>query len=257
MPDQLYNILRQISAGNLNDQSAYAAGVRDLLTLLNLAHQVEGKTQPTGEVSQFLLDLLAVHKQDELVLQFDWNNLDQDGLRGVDILAAVEQARLKTINEPTPARTVSVAQAIIKKKTATGDYYFMQYDYHGGRYQLIGGKQDPEDLHIEAALRREMSEELRLDVIPTHQEAALELLLANWRQRQRSSTYGLLTAYSFTFYFVGAFRVPLLIDDDNQWLSKEAIIHGSAADQRTITTILQDAVGWSSLDSLPATNFRP
>lgn len=223
-----------------------------MLALLGLT----SSSQPAGVVERLLLDLLAAHNDDGLPIQFDWSDLDKEGLRGVDVLRAFEQERLAIIEQPTPARSVEVVEAIIKRTVDGTVQYFMQYDVHGGRFQPIGGKCDPEDADTNVALRREMFEELALSAIPDAEAVKLRQLDTTWSPTEISSTYGILTAYTFSFYLVEVMRVPLRNDPNNAWLTRAEIEAGTASDGRAISQVYVDAFGWGKLDRLPETIFE-
>nr|MBN1229560.1 NUDIX domain-containing protein [Anaerolineae bacterium] len=236
--------------------SAYNEGVLDLLSLLGLVRLESGVYQPTGEVARMLLDSLAAHLHDGVAVGLDWDDLDRDGLRGVDLLKMFEQERVSRLVEPSPARAVQVTQAVIKAVHDGEDVYLMQYDRHGGHYQPIGGKRDPGDADSAAALRREMMEELVLDHLPGPDECSLLLLRSGWQITEISRTYGILTAYSVDFYVVRAITFPIKTDQDTCWLSRREMAEGIADDGRAISPILVGVLGLDWLDSLPRSTTK-
>jgi 8-oxo-dGTP pyrophosphatase MutT (NUDIX family) len=241
--DQLVGIRREgliHTLRELDGSSDYARGVQDVLRLLGLT-AADGK--PTGEVAGMLIDSLRAHLRDGVVVGLAWNDLDGGGLRGVDVLRTIEDARTRAVGDPTPARVVRVVQAVIKARRGEDDRYLMQYDRHAGRYQPIGGKQDPEDASPEAALRREFAEELGLDGPPDRHVLAMEPLHAGWRTLDLSATYGVLTAYEMDFFAVTAVRLPIPVDADTRWLTLDEIGAEKAKDGRAISPVYQQALG--------------
>jgi 8-oxo-dGTP pyrophosphatase MutT (NUDIX family) len=218
----------------------YARGVQDVLWLLGLT-AADGA--PTGEVAGMVIDSLRAHLRDGVTVGLAWNDLDGGGLRGADVLRAVEDARRRSVADPTPARVVRVVQAIVKARRGADDFYLMQYDRHAGRYQPIGGKQDPEDASPEAALRREFAEELELDGPPGPHLLAMEPLHAGWRTLDLSATYGVLTAYEMDFFAATAVRFPIPVDADTRWLTLGEIGAEKAKDGRAISPVYQQALG--------------
>lgn len=251
-PDEhpLLSILR-----DLTETTPYAHGALDVLRLLGLVAVEEGNAVPTGEVAELVLASLAAHAADRITVKFDWNRLDREGLRGVDVIRAFEEARVARVEHLTPGRIVRVAQAVIKTRRAGIDAYLMQYDPHGGQYQPIGGKVDRRDADSEAALRREIAEELALDAQPGPDLVALAPVLVDWGMESISPTYGILTRYAFDFFHVRRLHVPLPADDETRWLTREEISTGRALDGRAISRVAVDALGWEQLDGLAATDI--
>lgn len=232
----------------LHARSDYGRGVLDLLRLLGL---VSGRDAPADEVAAMVIGSLRAHLLDGVVVGLRWGDLDAEGLRGVDILRAMEAARAAAVTSPTPARTVRVAQAVIKARRGSEDFYLMQYDAHAERYQPIGGKQEVSDADSAAALRRELMEELGLDAPPGPDRCTLTLIRADWQKTALSATYGVLTRYTMDFYAVSAIRFPLSLREGTRWLSRAEIVARRAADGRAITPIYEEALGLATLDGLP------
>jgi 8-oxo-dGTP pyrophosphatase MutT (NUDIX family) len=246
-PDQhrLAEVLAALSA-----QSGYAQGALDVLRLLGLVEEREGGIEPAGEVSALFLHSLRAHLRDGVRFCFDWDDLDSEGVRGVDLLRAAESARARAVPNPTPGRVVKVVQAIIKSRVGGEDCYLMQYDRHAGRFQPLGGKQEPGEGDPGEALRRELAEELALGALPGPDVCALTPLLEGWQTVIPSPTYGVLTGYTFAFFHVTAVRFPIRIDADTRWLTRGEIERGRADDGRDISPIYLEALGLARLDGL-------
>lgn len=234
---------------NLAPSTPYARGVLDALCLLGL---IAADGAPSGEVAGYVLASLAAHVEDGIALRFDWNDLDGEGLRGVDVLRAWESARVAAVPHPTPGRIVEVVQAVIKARQDGEDRYLMQWDAHAGRYQPLGGKREPGDPDTAAALRREIREELGLDRIPTRDECALTSLLAGWPTEEISAAYGIYTRYSIDYYAATRISFPVRAGGETRWLSRREIAAGRADDGRAVSDTFQRALGWNPLDALPA-----
>jgi 8-oxo-dGTP pyrophosphatase MutT (NUDIX family) len=236
----------------LSIETEHARGVIDTLALLGLI-RFEGSTpQPAGKVTAMLIDVLRAHVTDGVPVSLDWDDLDRGDVRGVDILLAIETARVAAVNAPTPARQVQTADAVIKTRQGGEDAYLMQYDLHARRYQPIGGKMEIEDAGLEAALRREVAEELRLDSPPGSEVLVVEEI-GTWQETALSATYGLLTRYRFTFFAARQVGFPLKIDSETHWLRRSELLSGVAEDGRPITPIYQQALGIETLDDLELT----
>ena len=244
----------------LTPDGDYARGVLDVLALLGLVQPAaDGPAAPTGEVAAMLLGSLRAHLADGVPVGFAWDDLDAEGVRGADVLRAIEAARLAAVGESaSPGRVVSVVQAVIKAEQGGAARYLFQYDAHARRYQPIGGKQDPGDASPEAALRREIAEELELPAAPTEAEAPLRRLGEVWRTRELSATYGVLTAYEMRVYAVEAAGFPIRADADTRWLTRAEIAAEVAADGRAVSPVYQQALGGlAALDALPAVLSLP
>ncbi len=239
----LEDVLHTLHAG-----SDYARGVLDLLRLLGL---ISGRDAPADEVAAMFMESLRAHLLDGVVVGLRWGDLEAQGVRGVDILRAVEAARAAAVASPTPARNVRVVQAVIKARRGGEDFYLMQYDAHAGCYQPLGGKQEAGDADSAAALRRELMEELGLAAPPGPDRCTLTLIRAAWQKTALSATYGVLTRYTMDFYAVSEVRFPLTPGEGTRWLSRAEIAARCAADGRAITPIYEEALGLDALDALP------
>lgn len=238
---------------DLQPTAEYAQGVLDVLSLLGLVRAAGGgAVAPAGEVAAMVIASLRAHLADGVSVQLAWDDLDSAGLRGVDVLRALEAARAAAVPEPTPGRVVSVVQAVIKAEQGGAARYLFQYDAHARRYQPIGGKQDPADASPEAALRREIAEELGLPAPPAPARAPLAPLGGVWRTRALSATYGVITAYEMRFYALTAAGFPIRTDDDTRWLARAEIEAGRAADGRAVSPVYREGLGGlEPLDALP------
>jgi 8-oxo-dGTP pyrophosphatase MutT (NUDIX family) len=235
---------------SLEASTDYARGALDVLRLMGLARLSGGKVEPADEVAGMLIDSLRAHLADGVAVAVDWGDLDAAGFRGVDLLRAIEAARIERVDKPTPGRVVEVTQGIVKARRGDRDVYLMQFDAHAGRYQPIGGKKDPTDADTAEALRREMMEELGLDSLPGPDQCRLTPVRVDWLTTTISATYGIVTAYAMDFYHVGDLRFDIPTDADTRWLTREEIAAQQAADGRAISTVYQEALGLDALDAL-------
>ncbi len=248
LPPDLDRAALEAALHTLHAGSDYARGVLDVLRLLGL---ISGHDAPSDEVAAMFIESLRAHLADGVVVGLRWGDLDAQGLRGVDILRAIETARAAAVISPTPARTVRIAQAVIKGRRGSEDLYLMQYDAHAGCYQPLGGKQDAGDADSAAALRRELMEELRLDALPGPDLCTLTLLRADWQKTAPSPTYGILTRYSADFYTVSAIRFPIALTGGTRWIARAEIAARRTADGKAITSLFEEALGWDVLDAIP------
>jgi 8-oxo-dGTP pyrophosphatase MutT (NUDIX family) len=243
--ERLADVLAALAA-----DTDYARGALDVLRLLGLVEDRGGSLEPAGEVSALFLHSLRAHLRDGVRFCFDWDDLDAEGTRGVDVLWAAETARARAVPDPTPARVVTVVQSIIKTRVGDEDRYLMQYDRHARRFQPLGGKLELNDHDLDRALRRELAEELALDTAPDLDLCELVLLDEGWRTVVPSATYGVLTHYTFAFFHVVNVQFPIRADDDTCWLTRDDIAQGRTGDGRAISPIYLEALGLARLDGL-------
>jgi 8-oxo-dGTP pyrophosphatase MutT (NUDIX family) len=236
----------------LTEKTDYDRGVLDLLRLMGLITMENGLAAPTGEVAQMLLASLAAHAEEGMAAGFDWNDLDAEGLRGVDVVRALEESRSLRNAGAGAGRSVHVVQAIIKGERDNRDYYLMQFDPHAKQYQPIGGKVEATDADPVAALCREIGEELEFDAPPGSDECKdkVSLVEAGWRMSRLSPTYGVLTSYVFDFYHVTEIAFPITQTGYTRWLRRGEIERGRADDSRAVSTIYLEALGMERLDAL-------
>jgi 8-oxo-dGTP pyrophosphatase MutT (NUDIX family) len=242
---RLADVLTTLSA-----ESSYARGALDVLRLLGLVEALGAGFEPAGEVSAMFLASLRAHLRDGVRFGFDWDDLDSEGVRGVDVLRVAESARAGSMPGPTPAREARVVQAIVKSRERGEDRYLMQYDKHAGCFQPLGGKQEPGEDDPGLSLRRELTEELELDSPPGPESCELNLLDETWGTVVPSATYGVLTRYTFTFFHVANVRFPIRVDGDTCWLTRGEIVQCRADDGRAISPIYLEALGMARLDGL-------
>jgi 8-oxo-dGTP pyrophosphatase MutT (NUDIX family) len=242
----LATVLRDLAA---NDE--YASGALDVLALLGLVTLDAGRGEPTSRVAGMALDVLRAHLADSVDAGLRWDDLEAPSPRGVEILRALEAARVDRVAQPTPARVVEAAQSIIKTRRGAEDLYLMQFDRHANRYQPIGGKREPGEADLTVTLRREMAEELGLADSPGPVLVTLTPVGSSWAETTLSATYGILTQYTFGFFHAADIAFPLSIDDDTHWLTRAEIAGGRAGNGRDISTIYQQGLGLDLLDGLP------
>jgi 8-oxo-dGTP pyrophosphatase MutT (NUDIX family) len=241
MPDKAQQLQLAGSTDSLRDvleslqgQDDYARGVMDALALLGLVKLTGEGARPTGELAGWALAALRAHLADRLAMNPNWNLLGGDGLNGAAVLEAAEQRRMQHTTNPTPTRVVEVAQGIIKGRRGEDDLFLMQHDDLAGQYQWLGGKVDDEDPSPAYALRRELYEELDLDSVPGEDQCSVNLLHADWQTLTISATYGVLTAYSFSFFAVEDVKFPVRTDGKTCWLTRREVLTETGDDGRKI-----------------------
>src|SRR5438128_10325271 len=97
---------------------------------------------------------------------------------GTRIVHLLQDSRLACSVNPTPLRTIRAVMAVIKARRGDEDVYLMQYDHKAEQFQPIGGKQEVTDASSEAALTRELCEELALANLTPGEDFRIRSLVA-------------------------------------------------------------------------------
>jgi len=239
--EALLEALRKLEA-----DSAYERGVMDTLRLLGLIDNHDEGATATSAIAHFILRSLWAHLSDGIAVGIDWETAPV----GLMLLRTMETARVAIVNDPTPAREVVAAQAVIKSRQDGEDVFLMEFDAEAGQYQPIGGKQESGDGDPTETLRREMAEELGLPALPDPEACRFSPLAMAWRVTRLSATYGVLTRYTFNFYHATGITFPLPTDSNRRWISRREVLAGQADDGRPVSSLYLEAIGPEGLDRL-------
>jgi len=239
--EALLEALRKLEAA-----SVYERGVLDTLHLMGLVRNHDGHATATSSIANLVLRSLWAHLNDGVAVGIDWETAPV----GLALLRAMETTRMAIVTDPTPAREVTAAQAIIKGRQEGEDVYLMEFDAGAGQYQPIGGKQESDEDDPTETLRREIAEELGLPAAPGPDECCFHPLEMAWRVTRLSATYGVLTRYTFNFYHLTDITFPLPTDADRRWVSRREVLADRADDGRPVSSLYREAIGAEWLDSL-------
>jgi 8-oxo-dGTP pyrophosphatase MutT (NUDIX family) len=167
-------------------------------------------------------------------------------------LALFEANRLQATAHPAPMRVVRVVTGVFKarRRRDGADLYLMQFDHRAGRYQPIGGKCEAGDVSNEAALLREICEELVVADLRPGVDLVIEPLLEHVQTAEVSASLGVITQYDHNFFLVKTVRFPIRIDADTRWLSERELLAGRADDGRAVTPLLHSHMA-ALLPALP------
>lgn len=185
-----------------------------------------------------------------------WSTPDDTGPQaqnGPHLLLSMEEARAGW-NDPTPIRTTSVSQIVVKARYRwrLGERFLVRWDSKARCFQLVGGHQLPMDADSEETIVRELQEEIpallghgvyQLSKGPSAQVA------------QVSRTVGALTLYRMQFYTISFAAGPPPLSHAERWVTQEEMEQQCTRDGRRINLVgLSRAVGnlgeW--LRSIPA-----
>ena len=127
------------------------------------------------------------------------------------------------------SRVQPVAICLIKT-TYKGKVYFLhQWDTDASQYQIIGGKQRPNEDNIDTA-KRELEEEISKHKLVYNRD--YEIIKINQTPIESvkvSRTYGALTFYKFYLYSIKFNLNNLILSNIDKWISLDEIKRGTTA----------------------------
>jgi 8-oxo-dGTP pyrophosphatase MutT (NUDIX family) len=232
----------------------YRRAILDLLTLLG-AVQPDGTafTAPMGYyLTRSLIALAHDAADSQPALAQAWQGR-KSNLRegfGARLVNVLEAFRGEALPNPTPLRTIVAVAAIIKARRGADDVFLMQHDPAAEQYQPIGGKREIYDANDEAAMIRELCEELLLESVTPGRDVTLQLVGEVRGEQKVSSSLQLLTRYSHTFFHFTNVRFPLNTDEQTRWLTLAELEAGRTADGAAISGLLS-ALPSGTLAKLP------
>jgi hypothetical protein len=217
----------------------YVQAVCDVLTALGVL------TTDTGEAASplafYFIQSLVLSVRDGALSSAHWQGLPGEGCAGTgaQLLHLIEQNRLTCAEAPTPQRIVRAVTAVIKARHAEQDVYLMQYDDKARQFQPIGGKQELTDANAEAALTRELCEELVIAKLVPGQDFNLRPLLQHVKTDEVSASLHVITRYDHSFYHLTDIRFPLNTDSNTRWLTASELSAGKTRDGLAVTTLFE------------------
>lgn len=219
-----------------------------LLDVLGVLSDQEDGYRLSGQVPTYFLQSLKWYFVHEARLFDNWNarRARGDGAPPArtlledapDFLRLVEQRRLQLAGQrgldATPVRTQEAVLVLIKAVIDDTPHFLHQYDERAGQYQVIGGRIEPDETMMEAAMR-EFIEEVGAQQEPPLQGgrdftlAPLLPLDEPIRLVSLSPTYGVLTRYAF-YVCTAHFNIrQLKLTSLDRWLSVDEMLRGRAA----------------------------
>ncbi|NOK57754.1 MAG: hypothetical protein GFH27_549287n58 [Chloroflexi bacterium AL-W] len=155
---------------------------------------------------------------------------------GVNLLAALEQRRLKMTANAGPIRNISVAVGVIAKRNDAGERtYLFFWDEPARRWQLIGGHFEMSDGSLKTTLLRELSEELQIPPVEESVHVLVTEVGQPFIEKWRSPTYGLLTNTIFQAYGVRFMNGLPPLHDQLRWVTEQEVFIGRTTDGETIS----------------------
>jgi len=218
----------------------YSQGVYDVLAALGvLAGSNEGPVSPMA--FYFIQSLMHTVAEGTLTAE-SWQRLagDMCGGIGARLVDLMESNRLACSREPTPLRVIQVVTAVIKARRADGDVYLMQFDEKAEQFQPIGGKQEITDASNQAALIRELCEELTLPGLIPGEDCRINPIVEHARILEVSNSLHVVTQYDHSFYHLTDVRFPIHTDHVTRWISTSEYVARKTRDGYAITSLFED-----------------
>lgn len=234
----------------------YRAALTDLLCALGVL--AEDRETFSSPMAYYFAQSLIRIVRDSAFGPEQWVGKPDSGCTGLGarLVRLLELQRLECVPDPSPIRVVAAVTAVIKARRGHDDVYLMQWDSGANQFQPIGGKIDPEDASGQAALIREVGEELdREDLIPG-EDYQINVLQENVRTSMISNTIHVITAYDLSFYQLTHLRFSIPTDSITRWVSRAEMLSGRTDDGRRVSGILTENIR-ALLDTLPYSYSAP
>ncbi len=235
----------------------YRQGVRDVLTAFGL---LTGNGEPASPMAYYFIQSLLHTVQDGALDTTSW----QEGLTGPcsrigsQLVHLLEQHRLECAPAATPLRVVEAVTAVIKARRAGGDVYLMQYDEKACQFQPLGGKREAFDASSEAALARELCEELSIATLTPGTDFRAHPIVEHVQMKEVSASLHVVTAYDHSLYHLTDVRFPLHTDHATRWITAAELAAHKTTDGLAITSLMDDhapgvlpTLGYSLPEPLP------
>jgi 8-oxo-dGTP pyrophosphatase MutT (NUDIX family) len=218
----------------------YRRGVRDVLAALGA---LSTKGEVVSPMAYYFVQSLQ-HAIDEGTLnEGAWLGKSNEACAGVGarLVQLLESARLNCTPDPAPLRIVRASTAVIKAQQAGQDVYLMQFDDKAQQFQPIGGKQELSDSSSEAALAREICEELNL-IAQLDEDFKAKPLALDIQVNEVSASLHVLTRYYHSFFHVTDVRFTIPLDDTTRWLPYSELLAGRTEDGYAVSTLFNQYI---------------
>lgn len=224
--------------------------------------------QASSQTAKYMLESLASFVESGKTLVDDWQTrgVYRDNTSGslqnaATFLHEMEKRRVEALDSPLPVRNEQVAQVLIKRTNPTTrqSEFLFQYDANADQYQLIGGRRKITDETLEAAIIREIEEEL-VDNLQFQQDYELTLVSEDLTPIPTlSPTFGALSEYHFWIFHMRDLNQTLNLHENDQWVPIDDVIRGRVintngetivATDNAIYTLINDSIegGLASLE---------
>ncbi len=216
----------------------YRRAVRDVLITLGVLSEETGEV--TSPMAYYFVQSLLQTARDGALTADSWKGLMAEDCAGsgARIVHLLEETRLTCSANPTPLRVIRAVMAVIKARRGGEDVYLMQYDDRAEQFQPIGGKQEVTDASSEAALTRELCEELSLASLTPGQDFRIRPLVEHVQFKEISASVHVVTQYDHGFYHLTDVRFPLNTDHTTRWISAAELVARRTGDGLAVSPLM-------------------
>ncbi len=220
----------------------YRRAVQDMLVAMGVISAETGEV--TSPIAYYFVQSLLASLRDGALTPAAWQGAASDDRAGIGarLVRLLETHRASSLKNPAPLRVIQAVMAVIKARRGTEDVYLMQYDKRAEQFQPIGGKQENFDADSEAALTRELCEELEIEGLQPGRDFELRPVVDHVHSMEVSPTVYLITQYDHSFYHVTNIRFPVPTDQYTRWISAAELADGRTHDGLAISGLLDEHV---------------
>ncbi|PDW04550.1 NUDIX hydrolase [Candidatus Viridilinea mediisalina] len=230
---------RLVELEGVQDQE-YLLGVVDMVATMGLVRLTSDGlgawvvSPAAGWALRAWCDLVAA----EAPLVADWQGagvtpgeqLRHPFAKGANFLAALDQRRQEVLPGSLAVREIEAAVGLVAQSRAADEWAFLfTFDQAAGAWQLPGGRREYTDASLEAALLRELREELAVE-LHMPDDLHLRALPPPFVGMRTSPTYGLRSRTCFYPFLVTLQHELPLVTPHVRWLTMAEVQAGRAAD---------------------------
>jgi hypothetical protein len=230
----------KVERSDAKPPAEYSQGVYDVLAALGV---LTGSSKvPVSPMAYYFVQSLMHTIAEGTFTSESWQRLAGDvcGGIGARLVDLMEANRLACSPEPTPLRVIGVVTAVIKARRSDGDVYLMQYDEKAEQFQPIGGKQETTDASNQAALIRELCEELTMPNLIPGEDCRINPIVEHAHILEVSNSLHVITQYDHSFYHLTDVRFPIQTDHITRWISAYELLAHKTRDGYAITSLFDD-----------------
>lgn len=240
-PADIEEWMRTATAGTPDHSPSadYRQGIQDALAAFGVLSE---NGEPVSPMAYYFVQSLLYAIQDGAFNSSSWQGGLADSCTGLGtrLVHFLEQHRLECAPVATPLRVVEAVTAVIKARRADGDVYLMQYDEKARQFQPLGGKHEAFDASSEAALARELCEELSIAALTPGKDFRLRPIVEHVQMKEISASLHVITAYDHSLYHLTDVRFPLHTDHVTRWITASELAARKTTDGLAITSLMDD-----------------
>ena len=152
-------------------------------------------------------------------------------------LKAAEERRLelsrKNQIDAGHSRHQPVSVVLVKHE----EWFLHQWDNRAEQFQLIGGRQRPDETPLNAAAREFFEEAAATNLVHNRDFRLVELTAQPIHHDELSRTYGAITRYEYCVYWATFSSFEVLLPSDVEWISMTEMRAGKTANGRNVASL--------------------